>query len=297
MMALAFAGPGTKLSPGDIDREAAAIGAKPPALRMFLDTESRGSGFLPDKRPVILPERHIFSRETNHRFDAAHPDISSSTPGGYGQAGGHQYDRLAAMIRLNRTAALCATSWGLGQVLGTNFKMVGFADPEAFVAAMVESEDKQLEAMLAYLKAANLVRYLQTSPPNYTRLAAGYNGTGQVERYAGVLKANYEKEVRAAASHPAPAAPSLNDPEPVSRATHPVDFHAPAAVVDIRDVQKRLNDWGIDPVLKIDGALGPDTRDAIEVFQQDVKLPVTGHPDDATLAALTAATKDPAATA
>lgn len=59
----------------------------------------------------------------------------------------------------------------------------------------------------------------------------------------------------------------------------------------IRVAQHDLNTWGIDPAVVEDGLFGSETRDAIRVFQADAKLLVTGLPDDATLAALAAATK------
>lgn len=280
-MSLEFSGSATRLAPGDIEAEAAALECPSAVLHAFVDTESRGNGFLADKRPVILFERHLFHRRTNGRFDDAHPDISNPSPGGYGAGGDHQYDRLGTAVKLDRPAALRSASWGLGQVLGDNFHMVGFASVETFVAAMEESEKRQLEAMLAYLKAANLVRYLQMVPPAFNPLAAGYNGIGQVEHYAGILRTNYRKWL----AHPTvPAVPA-----PIGRATHPGDLHAPASVVDIADIQRRLNAWGIDPELDVDGALGPDTRDAIGVFQGETKLRVTGFPDGPTLAALRAA--------
>ena len=74
----------------------------------------------------------------------------------------------------------------------------------------------------------------------------------------------------------------------------PVAKAPPPGLVDYADVQRRLNDWGIDPALNIDDDYGPDTRDALRVFQADSKLPVTGLPDAATLAALPASVRQAA---
>ena len=84
-------------------------------LWAVLNVETRGCGFLPDRRPMILSERHIFSRETQHRFDNSNPDISNQQPGGYGAGGAAQYDRLQRAAALDRTAALRSASWGIGQ--------------------------------------------------------------------------------------------------------------------------------------------------------------------------------------
>lgn len=59
---------------------------------------------------------------------------------------------------------------------------------------------------------------------------------------------------------------------------------------DIAEVQRRLNGAGLIPALAVDGRLGPDTKDALRVFQGSVSLPATGDPDPVTLAALAKAT-------
>jgi hypothetical protein len=182
--ALEFSGSATRLKPGDIEAEAATLGCPAAALHMFVDVEARGTGFLPDTRPVILFERHLFHRLTDGQWSDERPDISNPVSGGYGAAGAHQYDRLNDAIDLDRDAALQSASWGLGQVLGEKFEMIGFESVEAMVAGMVESEQKQLHAMLAYLTAANLVRHLRQNPPDFASLALGYNGPGQVPHYA-----------------------------------------------------------------------------------------------------------------
>ncbi len=61
-----------------------------------ISVETTGCGFLIDRRPKILFERHVLSRLTGGRYDADDPDISASTAGGYGASGAHQYNRLAA---------------------------------------------------------------------------------------------------------------------------------------------------------------------------------------------------------
>src|SRR5487761_1895609 len=85
-----------------------------PTLWTVLSVETSGVGFLADRRPVILFERHIFSRETSGQYDQAHPDISNPLPGGYGPSGAHQYDRLASALALDPHAALMSASWGIG---------------------------------------------------------------------------------------------------------------------------------------------------------------------------------------
>lgn len=46
-----------------------------------VSVETKAVGFLPDRRPIILFERHVFSRKTSGRFDALYPNLSFPAPG------------------------------------------------------------------------------------------------------------------------------------------------------------------------------------------------------------------------
>src|ERR1051326_223806 len=158
-MPLEFIGKSLALSDAGMNAATAALSVNPAEIWTVLHVETSGCGFLPDRRPPILFERHIFSRLTTHVFDIR--DVSDPLPGGYGASGAHQYVRLADAVRLNRAAALQSASWGLAQILGSNFAQAGFANPEAMVAAMSTSEDAQLGAFVAFLVANRFARLLQ----------------------------------------------------------------------------------------------------------------------------------------
>src|SRR5215470_1444274 len=114
-MAAIFVGDATPLSEQGLANACAVLGIGPAELWTVLRVETSGCGYLPDRRPEILFERHIFHRRTGGRFDATAPDVSDPSPGGYGAAGAHQYDRLAEAVALDRAAALSSASWGIGQ--------------------------------------------------------------------------------------------------------------------------------------------------------------------------------------
>src|ERR1700761_5246807 len=96
-----FVGQSLALSTGGFSDAALALKATAAQIWSVLLVETHGSGYLSDRRPKILFERHIFSSLTNRQFDASHPDISAPTQGGYGDGGSHQYDRLQAAMALN----------------------------------------------------------------------------------------------------------------------------------------------------------------------------------------------------
>ncbi len=194
-----FVGAATPLGTGDVVAAAAGLGCDPAAIWAVCDVESAGSGFLPDGRPKILFEAHIFGGLTGHRWDAAHPNVAAPRwdRSLYGAAGTHQYDRLAEAIALDRAAALRSASWGLFQILGLNHAACGFADVEGYVAAMCAGEGAQLAAFAAFCRQGGQDRHLRAH--DWTRFALSYNGPGEAANdYHGRLAAAFRR--RAAAS-------------------------------------------------------------------------------------------------
>lgn len=207
--------------------------------------ETRGFGFLPDRRPVILFERHIFSQRTNQRFDATAPDISNPKPGGYGAGGAAQYDRLARAIALDREAALASASWGLGQVMGFNAQVAGFANVEVMVAAMMDSENAQLLAMAHFINNnAKAVKALRKH--DWATFAKIYNGPNYaINKYDIRLASAFQ-------GFQAGAFPDLN----------------------VRTAQAFLTYLGFHPGT-IDGLMGARTRAALNEFQEKQGLAET----------------------
>jgi hypothetical protein len=102
--ALKFQGNASSLSSEGLARISIGLGVHAPEIWTVLAVETSGGGFLPDRRPQILYERHIFHRLTGGRFDDG--EISDVTAGGYGPRGSQQYDRLTRAIALDRMSAL-----------------------------------------------------------------------------------------------------------------------------------------------------------------------------------------------
>jgi N-acetylmuramidase len=148
-----FAGPAHPLHSDGLAAAAEHVGVEPAVLWSVVVVETAGCGFLPDRRPCILFERHIFSTRTGRRFDAAHPGISGPA-GGYGQPGAHQYERLEEAIACGRRAAIESASWGLGQIMGFNAGLAGFGDAEEMVSEMMRSENEQILAMASFTQGA-----------------------------------------------------------------------------------------------------------------------------------------------
>lgn len=194
-----FVGAATPLAPHDIAAAAAQLQCEAAAIWAVCDVESAGGGFLPDRRPKILFEAHVFGRLTGHRWDAAHPNVSAPAwdRALYGAAGAHQYERLAEAMALDRDAALQAASWGLFQVMGLNYAACGFASVEVYVAAMCAGEGAQLVAFAAFCRHNRLDRFLRAH--DWTGFALGYNGPGEAANdYDARLAAAYRRHAAAA---------------------------------------------------------------------------------------------------
>lgn len=187
-----FVDKATPLSTGGFDQASSDLGIEAAKLLAVFDIESKKCGFLDDRRPVILFERHKFDERTKGKYRVTHPDLSIPHAGGYGKGGAAQYDRLARACTLDRSAALWSTSWGLGQIMGFNFKAAGFASPEDLVDQMCASEDAQLAGMVNFLLTNGLHKPLQTG--NWTSFARGYNGERYyINKYDDRLRGAYNK--------------------------------------------------------------------------------------------------------
>jgi N-acetylmuramidase/Putative peptidoglycan binding domain len=190
MPTLAFQGSATALSSDGMAIVAEALHVRNPEIWAVLSVETSGCGYLPDRRPQILFERHIFHRLTKGKFDDR--DISDSTPGGYGPRGAPQYERLNRAILEDRAAALQSASWGVGQIMGMNFAKAGFQDVDDMVAAMSDSEDRQLMAMANFLTGTKLASFLRGH--DWASFARGYNGPNfAINRYDVRLNSEFQR--------------------------------------------------------------------------------------------------------
>ena len=252
---MSFTGQSLALTADGLAEAASTLNVKAPEIWAVLSVETHGTGFLPDRRPQILFERHFFSRLTEHQFDASHPGISDPAPGGYGATGAHQYDRLNEAFALNQDAALQSASWGMGQIMGANHQAAGFADAASMVTAMTNSEDAHLAAMVKFLIANRLDKFLAVH--DWTSFARGYNGPNfAINKYDDQLRGSYQKYLVG-------AFPDLT----------------------VRAAQIYLLFRGFDP-RGIDGVAGSGTTSAVKAFQASIGVAPTGLIDDELLAAL-----------
>lgn len=195
-----FIGSPTTLTAADYAAAAGALQVNVARVRAVDEVESRGRGFHPEtRRPIILYEPHVFSRETAHQFDASHPDLSYPEWGAkpYPAAQTTRYAQLVAAMALDEAAALKSCSWGRFQLMGFNHEACGFPTVQAFVRAMVEGEPAQLAAFVRLVTAnRGLLEALRKA--DWAGFARRYNGPGYAQHgYDQRLKVAYARGLSA----------------------------------------------------------------------------------------------------
>jgi len=188
-----------KIAWKDIEKAAKTLGLEPCALSAVCQVEADGDGFLPDGRPKILFEGHVFWKELKkvgiapEQYAASNANIlyPKWTKAHY-QGGAKEYDRLNRAKRIHEDAALKSASWGAFQIMGFNYAVCGCGSVQEFVEAMHGGYAGQLEMLGGFLKANNLIRHLNSR--NWAAFARGYNGSGYtVNSYDVNLRQAYEK--------------------------------------------------------------------------------------------------------
>ena len=262
------------LTDSDYQEAARDLGIETAVLRAVTAVESRGRGFIDGgDLPVILFEGHHFHRQTNGRYDKEYPNISyprwdrSRYKGGRGE-----YDRLRLAIKVHESRpepALMATSWGMFQIMGFNHSQAGFGSVVDFVNAMAESERAQLQAFVAFIRAAGLADELRKQ--NWAAFAKAYNGAGyRANSYDAKLAAAFARE-------------RLRRQDDMAGLT-PDSARGEAVALQVA-LNAALGD-ALPEKLAADGWIGDKTTFAIRLFQRTNGLAETGEADALTRGAL-----------
>lgn len=215
---------GEKTSEVDFEAAAKSLSCEVAVIKAVAAVESGGrSGFDRTNRPLILFERHKFSKHSKHKFDSENPDIS--WPVGYVtekqvskgstqikkkiakflDASVHPYDyydgddsykRLCKAYALDKVAALKACSWGMFQILGENAERLGYKNVQQFVSEIARSEKGHLAAFVKYIQSVPLCRE-GVKTKNWRKIAEGYNGQDYEQfDYHKKLENEYKKLIK-----------------------------------------------------------------------------------------------------
>ena len=147
------------LKDSDYTAAAARLKVSELAIRVFGAVEGRGVGYLKNGKPKILFERHRMYAYLRLKKGAAfankmaveRPNIVNKKSGGY-QGNEAEYVRLELAKQIDVECALMSASWGQFQIMGENWKELGYTSAQDFVDQQFASESFQLEAFIRFIE-------------------------------------------------------------------------------------------------------------------------------------------------
>jgi len=232
-----------------IQQAATERGIQPAILESVVYVESGGLAYTRiegDKLPLIRWEGHYFYRHlpAHLLLIAQQAGLAASSATAWGEIKNprDQTARYALLCRaaaIHRQAAHASCSWGVGQVMGAHAEWLGYATPYALAMRAMSGIGGQLEIMFRYIEKSGLLAALADG--DFEAFARGYNGRGQVQRYAQRMRHAYRLRT---------LAPTIKIPRMGDRGS------------DVRRLQERLRALGQNIV--VDGIYGPQTHAAVE---------------------------------
>ncbi len=254
-----------------IEKAAREAGVEPAALLAIAEVESGGNAYaIVDGRPepLIRFEGHYFDRllDDGKRAIARAKGLASASAGAVKNPASQaaRWRMLAEAMAIDRDAALQSVSWGIGQVMGSHWKALGYGSVEALVVEARSGVGGQMRLMLRFLRANGLIDVLKAH--DWAAFARAYNGPRyKVNRYDSRIAAAYARHRRAQAGRAGGLTRGDN-----------------GEVVE--ELQHMLTAAGYP--LAPDGRFGPATARAVERFQKEHGLEADGIAGPATLAAL-----------
>jgi hypothetical protein len=283
-----FKGAAKPLDDIDLPKLGARIGVGEDEMHAVIDVEASGGAWDRQGRPKMLFEPHVFYRN----LAGAARDKAVAAGLAYPKWGtkpypADSYPRLLQAMAIDETAALKAASWGLGQILGENFAMAGFASPQAMVPDFLDDAETHLEAMVAFIIAAGLDDDIRRH--DWSGFASGYNGPGYAKnRYHLKLATAYAKwsKIKDTPWSPAGAIVAANENAAIDAS--PVALSRGDKCETVNALQEQLRDAGFY-ASRLDGDFGAATEAAVRAFQKSRGLAVDGWAGIKTVAALSAA--------
>jgi hypothetical protein len=177
LRAAGFVCAASKLADLDLPRIGHEIGVGEDELHAVIEVETAGGGFDALKRPKQLFEPHRFYALLSGAARTRAVSLGLAYPKwGEKPYPKDSYPRLAQALEIDETAAIKSASWGLGQIMGSNFAEAGYDSPQAMVVAFCTGgEAEHLAAMVSFIRANHLDDELRAH--NWAAFARGYNGS------------------------------------------------------------------------------------------------------------------------
>lgn len=257
-----------------VEAAARKYGVDPDHLEAIVITESAGRTFAEVNgraEPLIRFEGHYFDRliDPSRRAEARKVGLAAPNWGVVKNPRSQQerWDRLLRpAMRLDRDAALCSCSWGVGQVMGSHWEKLGFSSVGELVETARSGAAGQVELMMRYIVRFGLLDEVRRG--DWPAFFRGYNGPAWKKNGYDAAFARALKQVGGSSARPS----SSGMIRMGSRGAR------------VREIQALLARAGY--AVKVDGDFGPSTKAAVMAFQQATDLDVDGVVGPVTLRAL-----------
>lgn len=257
-----------------VERLAAAHKLEPAALLAIAEVEAAGHVFAVvrgKREPLIRWEGHYFDRRivNGKRAAARKAGLASPAAGAVRNPSSQakRWDIVRRAAAIDEQAAKESFSIGLGQVMTSHWRKLGFKSVDEMISLARKDAAGQIELMVRYIVEFGLADEVRRR--DWAGFARGYNGpaykkyryhTKMAEAYARIIKGHV------AAS---PAAGMLK---------------MGASGAKVRELQQLLLRAG--QAVNVDGDYGPSTKAAVLAFQKANKLAADGVAGPQTLRAL-----------
>ena len=210
------------------------------------------------RRPLILFEPHVFYRllSGDKLTTAVQAGIASEkwNKSLYAKSQAGRWAQVNAAAEIDPVAAFEATSFGVGQVMGQNWKDLGFSSVKEMVDYIHLGVEQQIDVMLRFIVKNGLDDELRDG--RWAAFARGYNGPA----YA---KNQYDTKMAAAAAR---YGGKVAEPDGMLRLG--------AKGARVRELQALLVRAGFPS--KVDGDFGAATQKALKAFQKSRKIKADG---------------------
>jgi len=152
------------------------------AIKAVAKIEGGSKAFYPETDfPIVRMENHILRRYCS-KNGLTCPDFGANS---YGIG---EWNRFKKAYDWNKDAAIYSTSFGMFQVMGFNYKKLGYKSLQSFYNLMSENVDNQFDAFMRFIETNNLAQYLRTK--NWAKFAYYYNGRTYAQNAYDVKLAN-----------------------------------------------------------------------------------------------------------
>lgn len=271
-----YHGSGKKMTSNNVENISKFLRCQPAATRAVIEVETGGSGFDSMGNVKFLFEPHRFYAELKGNSNLLNEAVRQGLaypkwkgPGSYPKTPELRWEQFQKACDLDETKAIRAASWGLGQIMGSEYSEAGYNSPEEMVSAFATSEGEQLHGMANLIKARNLDIQMRKFPDiaACSAFALRYNGAGyKKNQYHTKLQSSYNRWILRQQS----STPIVAD-DGILRVGSRGDR--------VKALQQTLKDKGYTVVGRVDGKFGKDTRDAVNAWKADDGRTLDGQMD------------------